>query len=140
MSAEAVNQLVGDLARLDPPAVAPVEALLGARLQQTDENPFWTFYQFELPGGPFARGELRLSKAGPHALLGLWPRDDVALTEADLDLGRWGAVLNIDINPRIPPEGTDAYIYPANGARVAFQLTHTSRRLRSVALEWGRAA
>jgi hypothetical protein len=44
------------------------------------------------------------------------------------------------MNPRIPPEGTDAYIYEVGGVRVTFQFTHNSRGLCVVAMEWGRPA
>ena len=52
-------------------------------------------------------------------------------------LKQWGQAVNVDINPQIPPEGTDAYTYAVNGARLSFQLTHVTRRLRTVTIEWG---
>ncbi len=137
MSEQAVNRIVGQLARIGALEVARFEELLATVFKRTIENPYWTGYEFELPNGPFARGEFRLDKAGDKALLSLWPRDELALAESDLDLSQWGEVRGIDVNPRIPPEGTDAYIYDVLGVQVSFQLTHHSRRLRSVALEWG---
>lgn len=139
MTAPTINEIVGRLARIGALEVAGFEKLLATTFKQGESNPYWSFYEFELQGGPFARGEFRLSKEGNKALLSLWPRDELALSEKGIDLGSWGQVRNIDVNPRIPPEGTDAYIYEAQGVRVSFQFTHNSRRLRSVALEWGGA-
>jgi hypothetical protein len=42
-------------------------------------------------------------------------------------------------NPRIPPEGADSEVYEKNGVQVSAQWTHTSRRLRSLVLEWAPA-
>ncbi len=139
MSGETVNQMVGQLARgtLD---AARLQGLLATTFKQSNENPYWTYYEFELKNGPFARGEFRLSKEGGKALLSLMAREEPALTENDLDLSQWGEVSNIRVSPRIPPEGTDAYSYNVEGVKVSFQFTHTSRRLRSVALEWGAVA
>lgn len=140
MSAETVNQFLQRLAAIDALQVPRFKALLAAPLKQTTDNPYWTFYEFEAAQGPFRGGELRLHKTDPRALLILTPRDSAPLTESDLNLQPWGEVRNIDINPGIPPEGTDAYIYAAGGVRVTFQFTHQSRRLRTVALEWGAGA
>ena len=82
-------------------------------------------------------GELRLSTSGDRALLSLLPREGQPLTESDLDLKPWGPATYLDINPQIPPEGTDAYSYTVSGARLSFQFTHVTRRLRTVTIEWG---
>jgi hypothetical protein len=137
MSGQPVDPIVKSLVGAGIPTVTSLEKLLGTSPKPTQENPYWKFYQFELPVGPFKSGELRLSTAGDRALLSLAPDDQDAPAEADLDLRQWGAARNIDINPQIPPEGTDAYIYDAQGVKLAFQFTHHSRRLRSVTLEWG---
>jgi hypothetical protein len=137
MSSQTVDQLLKQLASGATPTVAGLQQTLGASLKATQENPYWKFYQFELPGGPFKGGEFRLSAAGDRALLSLLPRDEPGLVETDFDLRQWGAARNLDINPQIPPEGTETYIYDVQGTRLSFQFTHVSRRLRSVTLEWG---
>lgn len=137
MSTQAVDLFVRTIIAAGVPTLAGLEKLLGTAPKPTQENPHWKFYQFDLPGGPFKGGELRLSTAGQRALLSLMPREQSPVVESDLDLKPWGPVRNIDINPQIPPEGTDAYIYDVQGARLAFQFTHVSRRLRTVTVEWG---
>ena len=137
MSAQDANQLVDQLVRVGELDVAHFAQQLGVTPRPTETNPHWQFYEFDLPGGPLAHGELRLARTGGKALLSLRPREPVTLTEENLELERWGPVHNLDINPAIPPEGTDAYIYLVNGVQVAFQLTHQTRRLRTIALQYG---
>ena len=139
MSTQNVNQLLDQLVRLRVGEldVAHFAQQLGVTPQPTETNPHWQFYEFDLPGGPLAHGELRLARMGGKALLSLRPREPVTLTEENLGLERWGPVHKLDINPAIPPEGTDAYIYLVNGVQVAFQLTHQTRRLRTIALQYG---
>ena len=64
MSTESVNQTVDRLVRAAPLTTDRFAALLGAPLKPGEMNPFWNTYTFELLGGPFARGELRLNAAG----------------------------------------------------------------------------
>ena len=135
MTATSVNEIISlltDITRLEAGEFA---SRLGAPLEQTDENPYWVFYDFK-PAEPFATGELRLGKPADRALLVLSLPEDSELKRADLDLSPWGQPRGLDPNPRIPPEGADAYLYEVNGVQVSFQFTHTSRRLRLVALEW----
>ena len=138
MSDSQVNELVDQLVHGGAPSVARVEEILDTTLAPTQENPKWKMYSFELKNGAFKGGEFRHSKEGQRALLILSPREELGLNQRELDLKPWGEVRNIDINPRIPPEGTDAYVYEVDGARLSFQFTHNSRKLRTVAMEWGR--
>ena len=136
MSGENINQIISQLAH-GAPEPARLQGSLSTSFKQTDENPYWTFHTFELKDGSFAGGEFRQGKAGGRALLSLMAREDSPVTESGLDLKPWGEVRNITASPRIQPEGADAYVYNVDGVQVSFQFTHTSRRLRSVALEWG---
>lgn len=136
MNAELVSQIISRAVG-SVPDPARLQEMLATTLRQTGENPYWTFYEFELKNGPLAGGEFRQSKEAGRALLSLRAREESELKESDLDLDRWGEVVNIDVNPRIQPEGADAYSYSVEGVQVSFQFTHTSRRLRSIALEWG---
>ena len=140
MSGQQVDELVKTVISAGTPTVAGLEKLLGATLKPTQENPYWKFYAFELTGGPFQGGELRLNLAGDRALLSLSPRDSAPLAETDFDLRQWGPATNVDINPQIPPEGTDGYTYAVNGTRLSYQFTHVSRHLRTTTVEWGRKA
>jgi len=137
MTKQSINKVVDGLVRMGSLEVPRIEEALQAKLTQTKQNDFWTFYEFKLSKGPFDHGEFRLSHDGSKALLSLWPEAAKAPTEKDLDLTQWGPIGSIDVNPHIRPEGTDAYIFDVQGVRVSFQLMHSSRRLRSVALEWG---
>ena len=137
MDGKTLNKLVEQLAKVEDLTPKRFAEALSTQVEETDQNKHWTFYEFTLGSGPFERGELRLAKTGDAALLSLWPAENAALAEQDLDLDHWGELINIDINPRIPPEGTDALIYDVHGIQVSFQFLHNSRRLRSVALEWG---
>jgi hypothetical protein len=136
MSPLTVNQLVDRLAQPGPLELNRFAALLGASLAPAGDNPYWTFYTFALPEGPFARGELRLNRAASAALLILEPRDPPGVAEADLDTRAWGPVRNLLPNPRVPPEGVDTEEYAQDGVKVSAQWTHTSRRLASLVLEW----
>jgi hypothetical protein len=136
MSTQTVNQMVDRLVRAEPLALESFAALLGASLQPAEENPFWKRYTFELPEGPFARGELRLNAAGNGALLILEPRDPPGLGQADVDRQALGPRLGMRPNPRIPPEGIETEYFQKGGVQVATQWTRTSRRLRSLVLKW----
>ena len=137
MTKQSINKVVDGLVHTDSLEVPRIEEALQAKLTETSKNDFWTFYEFKLSKGPSTHGEFRLSNDGTKALLSLRTEPAKAPTEKDLDLTRWGPISGIDVNPRIRPEGTDAYIFDVQGVRVSFQLMHSSRRLRSVALEWG---
>ena len=138
MSGQQVDELVKTVIGAGTPSAAALEKLLGAKLTPTQEHPHWKFYTFALNSGPFLGGELRVSLAGDRALLTLTPRPDAPLSEGDFDLRQWGPATNVDINPQIPPEGTDGYTYAVNGTRLSFQFTHVTRRLRTTTVEWGR--
>lgn len=137
MTRQSINKVVDGLVGTDSLEVAHIEEALQAKLRETNKNDYWAFYEFKLSKGPFSHGEFRRSHDGTKALLSLRTEPAKAPTEKDLDLTRWGPIRGIDVNPRIRPEGTDAYIFDVEGVRVSFQLTHSSRQLRSVALEWG---
>jgi hypothetical protein len=137
MTKQPINRLVEALVQPGSLEIPRFEEALQAKFTQTKKNDYWTFNEFKLSSGPFDHGEFRLSHDGSKALLGLWPEAAKAPSEKDLDLTHWGPISSIDVNPHIRPEGVDAYIFDVRGVRVSFQFMHSSRRLRSVALEWG---
>jgi hypothetical protein len=136
MAAQTVNDLVARLTQPGPLEAARFETLLGANLTAAPDNPAWSFYTFELPGGPFAGGELRLNKNKPAALLILTPREPNSLTQAQLDTAAWGPRVSFRPNPHIPPEGADTYTYQVDGVNVSAQWHSASRRLRHLVLVW----
>jgi len=140
MSDRSMHQLLTSLTAVGTPEAAKYAELLGTTLIPVQENLSWSFFRFDLHDGPFPGGELRVSKSGDRALLILTPAEEPGVFEKDLDLAEWGEPIGIDVNPRIPPEGTDAYIYDVQGVKLSFQWTHNSRRLRTVVLEWGNRA
>lgn len=137
MSKQSINKLVDGMAHLDHPEIGGVEKALATKFRQTDQSDEWTFYEAEIADGPFPRAEFRVRSDSAKALLGLWPDATNPPAEKDVDLNRWGPIHGIDVNPRIQPEGTDAYIFDVDGVRVSFQFHHHSRTLRSIAIEWG---
>ena len=136
MTGASVSPFVARLAQPAPPDAAGWAARLGASLQPSAANPYWSFYTFTLPDGPFAGGVLRLRLAGPGALLSLSPRDPPGLTEADVDTAAWGPRRGAVPNPRLRPEGGDLLTYQLSGVTLSVLWTHTSRRLLNLALEW----
>jgi len=140
MSDQTLYKFLANLTAVGTPEAAKYAELLGTTLIPVQENLSWSFFRFDLHDGLFPGGELRVSKSGGRALLILTPAEEPGVFEKDLDLSEWGEPIGIDVNPRIPPEGTDAYIYDVQGVKLSFQWTHNSRRLRNVVLEWGERA
>lgn len=136
MSTETVNQIVERLVQAGPLTPERFAALLGAPLKPGEVNPYWKFYTFELPQGPFARGELRLNTTGDGALLILEPRDPPGLGQADVDRAALGPRLSVMPNLRISPEGIETEVFQKDGVQVSTQWTLSSRRLRSLVLKW----
>ncbi|MBI3360561.1 MAG: hypothetical protein HY023_05560 [Chloroflexi bacterium] len=139
MNGETVVALVDSLIHSGLPEAAQLAKSLGTTFKVGPANPYWTTYDFPLANSPLARGGFRLSKDGQKALLYL-ETDNSSLVSGDLDLAAWGPVVGISPNPRIPPEGADAYIYLVDGVRVSVQYTHQSKKLLGVSLEWGTTA
>lgn len=132
-----INELVEDLTTTAVLELSHFEGVFEASFQETQQNRFWTFYEFTPNASDYELCELRLDKSGERALLILNPSESSPISESTLDLGRWGEPSDIDINPHIPPEGIEAYIYEIVGVKVSFQLTYVSRNLLTLTLEWG---
>lgn len=137
MAAEAPTKLVERLAAVAELGLAAFEEVLETKGQAGKESPSWQIFEFDLEQGVFERADLRLALDGDRALLILHSGDPSKLSEGDLELGPWGELSSIRVNPDIPPEGTMTYIYHLEDVKVSVQLTHSSRGLRSMALEWG---
>jgi hypothetical protein len=135
MSDTVLNDTLKALTELEAPDTQQVSAAFAATFNETNENPYWTFYKTNL-SAPFEKAEFRLAKEGNKALLNIDFPKDTTITRSLLDLSSWGKVVALDPNPHIPPEGADSYIYEVGKVRVAFQFTHSSERLMLVAVEW----
>lgn len=136
MTGDTAAQLIARLAHSGSPDAERLAALLGTTLRLSGENADWVFHSFELDTGPFVAGVLRLSAAGDAALLSLSPRDPPGLTEGDLDAKAWGPRRDAAPLPRLSAEGADRLTYRLDGVIMAVLLTHTSRSLLNLALEW----
>lgn len=136
MTTDSVNQLVERLTQPGALSTARFAALLGASLTPGEANPYWQTHTFTLAQGPFAGGELRTNTARTGALLILEPRDPPGLGREDVDRTALGPRLGIEPNPDLAPEGILTERFQQGQARVALQWTASSRRLRSLVLEW----
>ena len=136
MNGEALIHIVRPLVR-GGSETNRLQSALGTTFRRVDENPYWTFYKFDLPAGEFAGGEFRQDATGGKALLSLSPRDAAGMTEDSLDLAEWGQVARLDVYPDAGPEGAYAHVYDVDGVQVTFQFEGESERLQTLALEWG---
>ncbi|MDQ7780458.1 MAG: hypothetical protein RDV41_12250 [Planctomycetota bacterium] len=133
-----IGAMVAEIAALSAPSVESLGPILGAKLVKTKENRYFEFFELRGMKAPFGVCELRLSKDTPgKALLVLNVAEDQVVDERDLSLDRYGAPARIDVNPDIPPEGTVAREFSIGSARVSFQMTANSGKLRLIAVEWG---
>ncbi len=88
-------------------------------------------------GGPshdLARVTLKISRVKSSWLVSWDYASEHAPSEHQVDLTRYGRLVNMEINPHIPPEGTASYIYDHMGLKLFIEFTNSSRRLRGVAL------
>jgi hypothetical protein len=136
MNSMPVNQVVDHLTEAGPLTPERFSQKLGVALASGEVNPYWNFFTFELPAGPFARGELRLNTDGNAALLSLVPRDPPGLTVANVDRAALGPRTGMRPNPSIPPEGIETEYFQRGNVEVATQWWRTSRKLRSLVLKW----
>ncbi len=105
----------------------------GVSLSKKKENPSAVFYGGG-PAGAIEDVHLALSKTDLTWHVA-WTYDANRMpSEGDLDLGRYGARVTTNINPRIPPEGTFSHVYDYMGFRLFIQFNTRSRRLRGAAL------
>jgi hypothetical protein len=136
MSSDEAVALIKSLLGMPALDLAAFEDTLGLSLTKVDENPSWAFYKFTPEDESFERGDIRIAKNKPAALVSLWTKEGEEPKQDDFTLTEWGEPVDIDINPDLGPEGTFAYVYQAGEARLSFQFTYSSRLLRSVAVEW----
>jgi hypothetical protein len=131
-----VDAVIG-LAQVEPQEIGRV---LGLTLQPRNPSPPMEYFEAVLRSGPFESVDFRLNRETGLAFLVLTPAEGTKITEASIDLTPYGAVVDIDINPQIPPEGTQAFAQDAGAlrmrTRIHWQFTMESRLLRLVSFEW----
>ena len=100
-----VEKLVNAIDRLPDLSRANVERALGVRLSPSSEDP--QVWQAPLPSGPFAEVSLfepRPDQKTARVSLGLKVKPETRLPLSEFPPDLLGDI--VDINPRIPPEGT----------------------------------
>jgi hypothetical protein len=134
-----MDRRIRDLLDARPKGKAPdldaVEKWLGAPLALDRDGP-WRIYKGPIARAPFVKADARFPKAGGKAFVVLETGGEPVF-EKDLGLVALGMPANIDQNPRIPPEGTIAYLYRLDGQKVWFTFGHGSHRLLSISVAWG---
>ena len=128
----AIDRVIG----LHSVTAQAVSSVLALTFKTERENPYWRFYETGPagPSGQFENVVLKLRRdntawslvwnyVGSHA-----PREN------ELELRRYGPIVSVDVNPDIPPEGTQTYSFNHRGCKISFQFRAESRLLRLVVL------
>lgn len=126
-----VAETVENIVAIAPPTQAAVSAALNISLVEKARSPYWVEYG----GGPsedLLTVRLTIGRTNANWLLFIQYDPLKAPLQASVDLHPYGPVTNIDVNPRIPPEGTQSYCYRYHNLDVAFEFTAQTRRLRSL--------
>ncbi len=114
-----------------------IEAWLGVELKFEGETGGWRCYEAApAGGGPIARVDARFERGGGRVFVVLVVAASPPIHEAALGLVTGTELPQLDIQPQIPPEGTVAYIFGPDSARVCWQFTAKTRRLRNVSIAW----
>jgi hypothetical protein len=137
MTEQSLNQLLKQLIQIDTLKVENIESALDIKLNEIDQNPVATIYEFKLDHSILERGEIRLHNSGDWAIVILHTPADTTLTEDELELESWGEIKYLDVKPDVPPEGLVSYTYTSNGVLLTYHFHGTSRTLATVELEWG---
>lgn len=125
-----VSHILG-LGKVNTPDIS---AALGVTLHKERENSHWLFFRSDR-SGPFQEVELNLARAQTSWILSVRYNPSQAPTEAELDLARYGKVIDIRRNHKIPPEGVRTIEYAQGGARVSFHFTGVTKRLIGFSIE-----
>lgn len=130
-------ELVTRVTDLAAPNAQAIGVTLRCNVRMTDDDEYMMEYALSFESGRFSEGEFRVAKMKPgSALLSLVPQPNTPIVEAELSFDEFGPLVAMSPNPRIPPEGTSAYIYRVNDVNVSFQFHRTSRTLRTLAFDW----
>ena len=108
-----------------------VTRAFGVRLTVVHANSHCRFFESG-PAGIFEDVGLDLSLVGPSWLLSLKYIDAFRPLENEIDMSRYGPVVDVGINPDIPPEGTVTRSFDYKGCRLSFQFAARTKGLRAV--------
>jgi hypothetical protein len=109
---------------------------LGIRFVKRDGGlPPMEYFDGQMMEGPFTTANLRLDRRDGSAFLVLGESRE-PIMEASVAHRRFEPRALTDINPRVPPEGTEAPTYDVGGIRIAFEFTMFSRNLLLVSFDW----
>lgn len=133
---ETVRDLIDAVVRVSPVEPQEIERALGISLARTGGLPPVEWYEGALEGVLYAKVDFRRNLETGMRLLVLSPCEECLIHEDDLDVARYGPIATIDMNPNIPPEGTQAFLKDVRGVRVSWQFTMRSRTLRCLTFEW----
>jgi hypothetical protein len=127
------QRLIAALSSMPELSRAKVEKLLGVSLRPAaDAQGDPTLWEAPLPTGPFA--QVRLREPGPKQKLGarlsLEARAGNQLAKREFDPALIGPI--VDVNPRIPPEGTVAHKPKSAGTGTILEFWAKSDQLRQV--------
>jgi hypothetical protein len=133
------QQTIDGLLSLGQPTPNDVSDVLGVPLLKAETSPYWDAYEGG-PAGSFFNVCLKIGRADATWLLFLQYEPSRAPQRDALDLRPYGPVVDVEVNPRIPPEGTQSFKYEYRGVSVFFEFTAVTQRLRSISLEYGEGA
>jgi hypothetical protein len=128
-----VHKSIDRIVSLATPTPAGVSAVLGISLSSGESSPYWDAFTSG-PTGELLAVSLKIGRDGSWLLF--FHYDPIFAPQKDaLDLSKYGPVVEVDVNPRIPPEGTESFKYNYCGSSLFFEFTTKTHRLRSVSIE-----
>jgi hypothetical protein len=132
-----IDELILEVARVDPPNEPGIVRALGVPLAFDDEFPSFVRYRAALSEGPFRDVDVRINKDAPTGLVVLMASPDHAVNERDIDFALYGPETSFDVNPRmLLPAGTFTRTHRVGSAEVRFQFAADTRNLHSVSVVW----
>lgn len=129
-----LRQAIDQLISLRKPTPNDVAAALGVPLLKGETSPYWDAYEGG-PAGVFCRVSLKVGRRDDSWLLFLQYETSRAPQRGALNFTQYGAVVDVEVNPRIAPEGTQSFKYEHHGVSIFFEFTMVTQRLRSISLE-----
>jgi hypothetical protein len=114
-------------------SVAALNAALGIELLPKGQNPYWQFYECQQIGS-YSQVRLNLSKDLSRWSV-TWGYDVTkAPYETSLDLGGYGPMIDLRIQPNVPPEGTKSLVYRHQNNEISFEFSAKSGQLRAISV------
>jgi hypothetical protein len=132
MEPQRVVQTILGLYSIDEKTVG---AAFGLYLPLHNENPYWAFFRNE-QFGVFKVVELAISKRDHRWRFTVdYSLDHANYLENTVDFSLYGAVVKMDVNPDIPPEGTYSKIFLYSGYKLYFEFTSRTHRILGITVE-----